>query len=270
MLYGKLLNVHTHLHLQTIAYGLMKKRRWSNLNAKAMNALYCAIDQNEFNKISICESAYDIWHSLEVIHEGTNKVKEAKISSLVRKYELFKMNKDEPITEMFTRFTNITNDLKSLGETYSQTDKVKKILRSLTTDWEKKTTAIEEAQDLSKLTLDDLIGNLMAYEVHMKERREEEQSTKKNLAFPAISENEDSEKESEIALLTRKFQRFMRKNRLSNKHKEKKDSKEDTMCYQCNKPGHIRRDCPLLKKKIQNRGTKEKVLQEKGSACSMG
>ena len=51
---------------------------------------------------------------LEVIHEGTNKVKEAKISSLVRKYELFKMNKDEPITEMFTRFTNITNDLKSL------------------------------------------------------------------------------------------------------------------------------------------------------------
>ena len=38
------------------------------------------------------------------------------------------MNKDESITEMFTRFTNITNDLKSLRETYSQTDKVKKDL----------------------------------------------------------------------------------------------------------------------------------------------
>ena len=240
-----------------------EEKKMANLNAKAMNALYCAIDQNEFNRISICESAYDIWHSLEVIHEGTNKVKEAKISSLVRKYELFKMNKDEPITEMFTRFTNITNDLKSLGVTYSQTDKVKKILRSLTTDWEKKTTAIEEAQDLSKLTLDDLIGNLMAYEVHMKERREEEQPTKKTLAFPALSENEDSEKESEIALLTRKFQRFMRKNRLPNKHKERKDPKEDSMCYQCNKPGHLRRDCPLLKRKSKTEEPKKRFFKKK-------
>ena len=173
------------------------------------------------------------------------------------------MNKDEPITEMFTRFTNITNDLKSLSVTYSQTDKVKKILRSLTTDWEKKTTAIEEAQDLSKLTLDDLIGNLMAYEVHMKERREEEQPTKKTLAFPALSENEDSEKESEIALLTRKFQRFMRRNRLPNKHKERKDPKEDSMCYQCNKPGHLRRDCPLLKRKSKTEEPKKRFFKKK-------
>ena len=55
-----------------------EEKKMANLNAKAMNALYCAIDQNEFNRISICESAYDICHSLEVIHEGTNRVKEAK------------------------------------------------------------------------------------------------------------------------------------------------------------------------------------------------
>ena len=51
-------------------------------------------------------------------------------------------------------------------------------------------TAIEEAQDLSKITLNDLMGNLMAYEVHMQERREEEKPTKKNIAFPAMSEND--------------------------------------------------------------------------------
>ena len=84
-----------------------------------MNALYCAIDQSEFNHISVCTIAHDIWHSREVIHEGTNRVKEAKVSSLVRKYELFKMKKDETITKMYTRFTNIINGLNSLGETYS-------------------------------------------------------------------------------------------------------------------------------------------------------
>ena len=73
-------------------------KKTATLNAKAMNALYYDIDQNEFNRISICDTAYKIWNALEVIQEGTNKVKEAKISSLVRKYELFRMMKDETIT----------------------------------------------------------------------------------------------------------------------------------------------------------------------------
>ena len=30
-------------------------------------------------------------------------------------YELFKINPNESISAMFTRFTNITSDLKSLG-----------------------------------------------------------------------------------------------------------------------------------------------------------
>ena len=39
---------------------------------------------------------------------------------------------------------------------------------------EKKTTAIEEANDLSTMTLENLIGNLMAYEVQLEERKKEE------------------------------------------------------------------------------------------------
>ena len=94
-------------------------KRKANLNAKVMNALYYAIDQSEFNQISVCNTTHDIWHSLEVIHEGTNRVKEAKVSSLVRKYELFRMKKDDTITEMYTRFTDIINGLNSLGDTYT-------------------------------------------------------------------------------------------------------------------------------------------------------
>ena len=223
-------------------------KRKANLNAKAMNALYCAIDQAEFNRISVCSTAHDIWHSLEIIHEGTNKFKEAKISSLVRKYELFKMKKEENITQMFTRFTDIINGLTALGEEYSQATKVKKILRSLTSDWERKTTAIEEAQDLSKLTLDDLMGNLLAYEVHMQERRDEEAPPKKTIAFSSMSEI-DADEDDDMALFVRKFNRFMSRRRIQNKGFTKPDAKEDVICYHCNKPGHMKFDCPLLNKK---------------------
>ena len=106
-------------------------KKLAQLNAKAMNVLYCSLDANEFNRISTCASAKEIWDRLEVTHEGTNQVKESKINMLVHKYELFKMEHDESITAMFTRFTDIINGLKSLGKSYTNSELVRKILRSL-------------------------------------------------------------------------------------------------------------------------------------------
>ena len=114
-----------------------------------MNALFCALAKEEFNRVSTTTSANQIWHTLQVTHEGTNKVKESKISILIYKFELFKMMENETISEMVTRFTDITNSLASLEKESTQVEKVRKILRALTLDWEKKTTAIEEANDLS-------------------------------------------------------------------------------------------------------------------------
>ena len=62
--------------------------------------------------------------TLEVTHEGTNQVKESKINILVHKYDLFKMEPTESITNMFTRFINIVNSLKSLGKDYTNFDLV--------------------------------------------------------------------------------------------------------------------------------------------------
>ena len=68
---------------------------------------------------------------MEVTHEGTNQVKDSKINMLVHKYELFKMKSDETIMCMFTRFTDIVNNLKNLGKSYIDSELSKKILRSL-------------------------------------------------------------------------------------------------------------------------------------------
>ena len=96
-----------------------------------MNALFYALDKNEFNRVSICETAFDIWHILEVTHEGTSRVKESKINLLVHSYELFQMKPSETIGDMYTRFTDIVNGLKGLGKSFSDFEFVNKILRSL-------------------------------------------------------------------------------------------------------------------------------------------
>ena len=46
-------------------------------------------------------------------------------------YELFYMKDFESIVEMFSRFMVMVNELESLGKTYTEVEKVMKILRSL-------------------------------------------------------------------------------------------------------------------------------------------
>jgi hypothetical protein len=90
-----------------------------SMDAKDMNTLYCALSRSEFNLISSFKNARNIWHALEVTHEGTNQVKESKIDMLIHQYELFKMLPNESITSMFTRMTTITNSLDVIGRTYT-------------------------------------------------------------------------------------------------------------------------------------------------------
>ena len=77
-----------------------------------------------------CKSAKQISDLLEVTHEGTSEVKRSKINLLMSKYERFEMEPRESIQEMFTRFTNITNELVSLGRLILTDEQVRKILRS--------------------------------------------------------------------------------------------------------------------------------------------
>ncbi|VFQ86002.1 unnamed protein product [Cuscuta campestris] len=88
-------------------------------NAKAINILYCAVNPDDYRKISCCSTAKDMWDKLEITYEGTNQVREAKIDFLTHEYELFRMKENEKIDEMFERFSKIVNDLHALKKTYT-------------------------------------------------------------------------------------------------------------------------------------------------------
>jgi len=98
--------------------------------------------------------------ALQVAHEGTNQVKQSRIELLMKKYELFEIGDRETIMDMYNRFTHITNELKSLGKSFTSEELVRKILRFLPRSWEAKVTAIQEAKVMKAITLDELIGNL--------------------------------------------------------------------------------------------------------------
>ncbi|VFQ70949.1 unnamed protein product, partial [Cuscuta campestris] len=111
----------------------------AQLNATAINFLYCAVNANDYQKISRCQTANQMWNKLMITYEGTPQVRESKIDLLTHEYELFAMKENELVEDMFGRFSNIVNDLDMLGKTLTDKELVRKILRSLTKEWESKT-----------------------------------------------------------------------------------------------------------------------------------
>ncbi|XP_070045514.1 uncharacterized protein [Nicotiana tomentosiformis] len=135
-------------------------------NAKAKKWLVYGLGPDEYSRIQRCTTANKIWDTLQVAHEGTPQVKRSKGTRLYSQYENFTMKEGETIQQMYTRFTTLTNELKSLGRVISKEDKDKKILtRVLPVTWESKITAIQESKNIATLRLDELIENLTAYEL---------------------------------------------------------------------------------------------------------
>ena len=105
---------------------------------------------------------------MQTAHEGTTQLKKSKIDKLNRHYKLFRMAEGETIQEMQSMFTAIINEMYSLGEIIPNRKAVRKLLSVLQESWENKVEAITEARDLDKLAMDELIGNLMTYELKKK------------------------------------------------------------------------------------------------------
>ncbi|WP_375619028.1 hypothetical protein, partial [Bartonella sp. AC134YNZD] len=169
------------------------------------------------------------------------------------------MEKDgESIFSIYDRFTNIINNLKALGKDYSLEEMVRKFLRVLPRSWQPKVTALTQT-DLKRLTLDELYGSLLTLEMDMKVFEEDEEEDKKKrrvVAFTSVKEVSDSEESSssdeDMAMLAKRFNKFLKKKGGRKFQKFRKEEslkkKEEVICYECNKPGHIKPDCPRLKK----------------------
>ena len=141
------------------------KIKAANFNSRALNALFSAVTNEKFKKISSTKTAKEAWTILQKTYKGTKAIKDSKLQRLTTSFEEIKMEKDESFDEFYAKLKDIVNSAFNFRETIPEPKIVRKVLRSLSERFHAKITAIEESKDIDKIPLTKLVGNLQTYEL---------------------------------------------------------------------------------------------------------
>ena len=188
------------------------KIKVANFNSKALNALFSAVTNEEFKKISSIETTKEARTILQTTYEGTKAVKDSKLQRLTTSFEEIKMEEDESFDEFYAKLKDIVNSAFNLGETIPELKVVRKVFRSLPERFHAKITTIEESKDIDKIPLTELVGNLQTYELGL--TRIGKTGKGKSMTLKAKStetdESSDDEDSKMKSYITRQFKKFMK------------------------------------------------------------
>ena len=171
------------------------KIKAANFNSRALSALFSAVTNEEFKKISSTENAKEAWTILQTTYEGIKAVKNSKFQRLTTSFEQIKMEEDKLFDEFYAKLKNMVNSVFNLGETIPEPKIVRKVLRSLLERFHAKITAIEESKDIDKIPLTELVGNLQTYELGL--TRIGKTGKGKSMALKAKSSETDESSDDE-------------------------------------------------------------------------
>ena len=197
----------------------------ANANSIALNAIFCGISLDEFNRISHITVAKEAWEILETTYEGTKKVKDTKLQMLATRFEELKISEHESFDSFYSKLNELVVSKFNLGEKTEDSKIVRKILRSLPEKFRAKVTAIEESKDLDDINVQKLISSLQTYELSLPNQRKG-----KSLALKTVNErvnvhdsSDDDVVEKDIAYLAKNFRKFLK---FKNRSEERRVGKE--------------------------------------------
>ncbi|XP_070003337.1 uncharacterized protein [Nicotiana sylvestris] len=186
-------------------------KKWEK-NAKAQKWLVCGLGLDEYNRIQNCTTAKEIRDTLQVAHEGTPQVKRSRGTLLI-------ILEEDNVEKILTRVLRVT--------------------------WDSKITAIQESKNIATLKLDELIGNLTAYELRRQTMKMDAPKKERSLAL-RIAEGADLE-EDEMVMITRDFKKYLMIGKGSSRGAYNKprvpEKQTNKGCYKCGKTDHMIKNC---------------------------
>ncbi|KAG9441836.1 hypothetical protein H6P81_017690 [Aristolochia fimbriata] len=171
------------------------------------------------------------------------------------------MRDDETILEYDGKIRKLANEARQLGDPFPENTLVRKVLRSLNKIFSMKSIVITVANNMDKMTLNEVIGSLCTFETEMEAEGNVSSMNDQNIAFSGETRKEcqssNENLDERIAYLSKGFNKLYRKfSKLGNssKYGEKKHEKftaeqRRVQCLGCDGYGHIQAECPTIQNK---------------------
>ena len=188
------------------------KIKAANFNSRTLNALFNAVTNEEFKKISSIETAKEAQTVLQTTYGGTKDVKDSNFQRLTTSFEEIKMEEDDSFEEFYAKLKDIVNSAFNFRETIPEPKIMRKVLRSLPERFYAKITAIDKSKDIDKIPLTELVGNLQTYDLGL--TRIDKLGKAKSMALKAKNSNTDESSDNENSkmksYITKQFKKFMK------------------------------------------------------------
>ncbi|XP_040940170.1 uncharacterized protein [Gossypium hirsutum] len=225
---------------------------------KAMSCLQSRVSDVIFTRIVACDSPKQAWDKLKEEFQWLDKTRQQQLINLRRDFENLRMKESETIKQYADRIMATINNIRLLGDEFSDQRVVEKVITTLPEKYESKISSLEDSRDLLAIRLTELINALYAQEQRRANRMEEHSEG----VFQAKSRESSSSSSSYKG----------KKPWLEKKEKGKKDAakKKFQPCAHCKKTTHLEKYC-WHRPDIQCRSCKqlghiEKVCKNKPKA----
>lgn len=216
-------------------------------NDMAVALLFQSIPQSLILQVGELSTAKKVWEAIKTRHVGAERVKEARLQTLMNEFDRLKMKDKETIDDFGGRLSEISSKSAALGVDINEPRLVKKFLSSLP---RKKyihiVASMEHVLDLKTTSFEDIIGRLKVYEERITEDEEEPQDDQRQLMYANMESNGNQSQRGYND--NRNRGRGVRRGR--GRGRGGRD-KSRVMCYRCDKIGHYASNCPDRLLKLQ-------------------
>ncbi|GJS18841.1 hypothetical protein Tco_0413313 [Tanacetum coccineum] len=156
--------------------GKRDDRKAANLDQRLKSLVMSVLPDDQMNSVINCLTAKSTWDDLILYHEGPSDVKESRIMDLKLCYNTFKFKEGESLTQTFTRYKALMNELVNDGTNLSKLEINTGFINGLPKKWLSFCQSLRNTNHVKDSELASLFGKLK-YEENLIDSNYE---TKKN------------------------------------------------------------------------------------------